>query len=91
MRKKGLTVEQAVRIIDKADELLQGREYTLSSRTILELVAQSSCSAYDCEFVALAQDLDVQLVTDDRRILNEFPQLAISLASFGGDATAPQE
>ena len=87
MRKRGLTVEQAFRIIGKADELLQGREYALSSRSILELVAQSSCSAYNCEFVALAQDFDVQLVTDDRRILSEFPQIAVSLASFVGEDT----
>lgn len=82
MRKRGLTTEQAIEIIAKADELLQGREYALPTRAVLELVAQSACSAYDCEFVALAQDLDVPLVTDDRRILGEFPQWAISLTRF---------
>ena len=85
MRQRGMTVEQAIQIIDKADELLQGREYALASRTILELVAQSACSAYDCEFVALAQDLDVLLLTDDRRILSEFPKRAISPTHFASD------
>lgn len=91
MRQRGMTVEQATQIIDKADELLQGREYALTSRTVLELVAQSACSAYDCEFVALAQDLDVPLVTDDRRILNEFPKRAISLVRFAGDEAENSE
>ncbi len=85
IRQRRLTVEQALRIMDKADELLQGREYALPSRAILELVVQSACSTYDCEFVALAQDLNVQLVTDDRRILNEFPRVAVSLANFARD------
>jgi predicted nucleic acid-binding protein len=85
MRKKGLTIEKALRIIDKADDLLEGREYTMTSRPVLELVARSGCTAYDCEFVALAQDLGVRLVTVDRRILTEFPQTAIALSDFVGD------
>ena len=85
MRQRGMKVEQATQIIDKADELLQGREYALASGTVLELVAQSACSAYDCEFVALAQDLDVPLLTDDWRILSAFPQWAVSLTRFVGD------
>ncbi len=89
MRQRGMTVEQATQVIDKADELLQGREYTLPSRTVLDLVAQSVCSAYDCEFVALAQELNVLLLTDDRRILSEFPQRSISLTRFVGAAESP--
>lgn len=85
IRQRGMTVEQATQIIDKADELLQGREYALASRTVLELVSQSACSAYDCEFVALAQDLDVLLLTDDRRVLSEFPKRAVSLTHFASD------
>ena len=91
MRQRGMTVEQAIQIIDKADELLQGREYALASRTVLELVAQSACSAYGCEFVALAQDLDVPLLTDDRRILSEFPKRAISLTRFVSDEAESSE
>ena len=89
MRQRGMTAEQATQVIDKADELLQGREYTLPSRTVLDLVAQSVCSAYDCEFVALAQELNVLLLTDNRRILSEFPQRSISLTRFVGAAESP--
>ncbi len=89
MRQRGMTVEQATQVIDKADELLQGREYTLPSRTVLDLVAQSVGWAYDCEFVALAQELNVLLLTDDRRILSEFPQRSISLTRFVGAAESP--
>ena len=39
----------------------------------------SGCTAYDCEFVALADVHQVPLVTVDRRILKTFPKLAISL------------
>ncbi len=91
MRQRGMTAEQAAQVIDTADELLQGREYALPSRAVLELVAQSACSAYDCEFVALAQELNVPLLTDDRRILSAFPQRAVSLARFVSDEAERSE
>jgi predicted nucleic acid-binding protein len=54
----------------------------------MELVAGSACSAFDCECVALAHRLGVQLVTADRALLAEFPNVAIALADFAGDPGA---
>ncbi len=48
----------------------------------MRLISESNCSAYDCEFVALAQQLDVSLITLDRRILREFPNVAVAPAEF---------
>jgi predicted nucleic acid-binding protein len=42
----------------------------------MRLVEASSCSAYDCEYVALADTLDVPLVTYDRGVLRDFPSRA---------------
>lgn len=50
---------------------------------MVRLAARSGCSAYDCEFVTLARDLDVRLVTLDRQILRSFPKLAVPLEKFG--------
>ena len=50
----------------------------------MENVATSTCSAYDCEYVALAEDLNSTLVTSDRQILREYPTLTISLRAFAG-------
>ena len=49
---------------------------------ILDLVASSTCSAYDCEFVALAQELGVPLVTTDKQILRDFPRIARPLGDY---------
>ena len=72
------------RHLTKASSLMQGREYRVSSDHVLRLAANSSCTAYDCEFVALAQQLGVALVTVDRRMLRAFPDLAVSLDAFAG-------
>lgn len=82
IRKSQLAVAQAVKIMEEADLLLGGREYSVSSYSVLSLVAASRCSAYDCEFVALAQDLGVSLLTADKLILAEFPGIAIGLGDF---------
>ena len=47
----------------------EGREHLVPMREVLRLAAVSSCSAHDCEFVALADQLDVPLVTADRAIV----------------------
>ncbi len=52
----------------------------MDSYEVLHLAQISHCSAYDCEFVALARRLDVPLVTADKQILKAFPLIALSLA-----------
>lgn len=77
-----VSVEDATRIMREAESLMEGREYTVESGVVLRLAQSSGCSAYDCEFVALAQDLNVPLVTVDRKIVAEFPNTAIILDKF---------
>lgn len=82
VRANALPLEKALAIIDEAERWLTGHEYSVVSRQVLELAHRSGCSAYDCEFVALAHDLDVPLVTNDRQILKAFPTIAISPSAF---------
>ena len=82
LRKGLLTLADAVRIQDEAEALLAEQEYSMVSRDVLGLVAASSCSANDCEFVALARTLKVKLVTMDWKVLAEFPEMAISLTDI---------
>ena len=82
IRKRNLSLEQAQQIMQEAMLLLQEREYEIVSSQVFALVAASGCSAYDCEFVALAQDLGISLVTVDKNILKEFPKIAVSLDDY---------
>ena len=60
----------------KAELLVIRHEEPVSSQDVLQLVASSRCSAYDCEFVAAALQLRVPLVTADRAVLSAFPDVA---------------
>ena len=82
LRRKQLTLETATRALESAEQMLAGREYHVPSDRVMSFVAKSLCSAYDCEFVALADDLSVPLVTADAQILREFPNIAVHLRDF---------
>jgi predicted nucleic acid-binding protein len=82
LRKDFLALDEVILILQQAEEILSGNEYEVSSSQIMQLVNSSRCSAYDCEFVALAQYLNVPLITADKQIIREFPQIALSLDSY---------
>lgn len=83
IRRRRMSTEVAVTAFDQASLTLDGREYAVAADAVLGLVRISSCSAYDCEFVALAQILGVPLVTADAKVLSEFPDIAVSMRGFG--------
>lgn len=68
--------------IEGAETQMAGREYAVPSALVMRKVEESSCSAYDCEYVALADDLGTKLVTSDAQILRDFHLLAVSPAAF---------
>jgi predicted nucleic acid-binding protein len=82
LRQERLTVVEARQIMDDVTELMLDWEYEVSSYQVLDLVTQSTCTSYDCEFVALAQELGVPLVTVDRQLLGQFPDVAVPLDTF---------
>lgn len=82
MRAGRMKVEDAQSIMNLAEQLLRGNEYNVTSYAVLRLSAASGCSAYDCEFIALAEDLGVPLVTVDRQLLEKFPRSTIALEHF---------
>ena len=82
LRRRLVTIEAAVEIATLAEAQMTGREFLVSSGSVLALVARSRCSAYDCEFVALAREQRVRLVTVDRQLMHAFPETAVSLDNF---------
>lgn len=82
IRKQIITLHDAMLIFETAENLLQGREYEVNSNQVLKLSQESGCSAYDCEFINLAQDLSVPLVTMDKKILANFKSTALSIQNY---------
>lgn len=82
VRRGIMTLHQALQLAEEAEILMQGGEAEVTSTQVLGLAASSTCSAYDCEFVALAQQLRLPLITSDGGILEAFPSIAVSPRGF---------
>ena len=78
-RDGSLDAVQVRQIMAAAEAGLAGREHYLPSDRVFHVTEQSRLPAYDSEFVALAEILDVPLVTEDRAILAAFPQRATNV------------
>jgi predicted nucleic acid-binding protein len=81
LRRRVVTFEQACELQAEAESLLAGGEHEVDSRRVLDLVRDSDCSAYDCEFVALAMRLGTKVVTRDAKLLRAFPKFTINLTA----------
>jgi len=82
LRRGMLTREQIVGILSAADQALAEREHIILDALVLDVVASSTLTAYDAEFVALATALSVPLVTADKGVLKAFPERALTMAAF---------
>lgn len=82
LKRGQLLLSDALELVTEAESLLSGSEYRVESLQVMSLVSASPCSAYDCEFVALAQELGVSLVTSDKQVLEAFPSVAVALDVF---------
>lgn len=76
LRRGTLTFDAAVSLQREAEDLMAGAEHAVPSPQVMALVRDTDCSAYDCEFAALAISLGVKLVTLDTKLLKAFPRLA---------------
>ena len=74
LRSNLLELADAVLLYQRAKDLIGTEEYEVETSDVLRLSKQSKCSAYDCEYIALAEFLDLKLVTADAKLSKAFPQ-----------------
>ena len=82
VQRRLISLDVAHHFASQAEDRMAGREYGVITHEILALAGRSGCSAYDCEFVSVAQHLKVPLVTTDERVLRAFPAVAVRPDAF---------
>jgi predicted nucleic acid-binding protein len=82
LRKEILELVTVLQVMEEAEEFMESKEFEVNSTQVLSFVSNSSCSSYDCEFITLADDLHIRLVTFDKKLLVEFPSTAIHPLDF---------
>ena len=82
MRHKGMSLSQAGMTMEKAEAIWRNREFAVPSNDVLGLTCHHKITAYDAEFVVLAQQLAVPFVTFDKLVRKAFPNVALSAEDF---------
>jgi predicted nucleic acid-binding protein len=84
LRRELLSLAQIIGILRNVDQALAASEHWMADDVVLDVVAGSTLTAYDAEFVALARALSVPLVTADKAILKAFPDQTMTMEAFVG-------
>jgi predicted nucleic acid-binding protein len=82
IRKGIIDLSTATAMQTQAEQQLADNEYTVNSIDVLALASQSGCSAYDCEFVSLANSLSLKLITGDKKLIQLFPEIAMTAGEY---------
>jgi predicted nucleic acid-binding protein len=79
---KQIKPEQALNVWERVSNILIENEYEPSVSKVVDLVAQYEITAYDGQFIAVALEMEIQCVTEDRELQEKFPGIAISMKEF---------
>ena len=76
MRHERMSLAQATQTMELAENIWRSREYAVPSDDVLDLASSHKITAYDAEFVVLARELGVPLITLDKSLQKAFPKIA---------------
>ena len=82
LRRGTFSFEETLTLQSTAESLMADHEISVDSRTVFDLVKANNCTAYDCEFVALARQIGTLLYTVDTKLLAAFPEMAKALTKI---------
>ncbi|MDL2719108.1 MAG: type II toxin-antitoxin system VapC family toxin [Acidobacteriota bacterium] len=82
MRAGKLSLAGAVDAFERADRLVTDADLQDATEACLRLAAEGRTSAYDAEFVFVAERLGKPLVSADRKLARAFPDRVVSPEEF---------
>lgn len=77
-----MTLERAQELYEMVRVFFYDRVYSSNPQKVLNIAVESECSVYDCEFVAIAIDFGIPLITYDKKILKTFSNIAMTADTF---------
>ena len=76
LRAERLDFSVCLELMEAAESIFGDSTFSIPTPRTLDVSKRTGLSGYDSEFIALAEDLGVPIVTYDRKILRACPQLA---------------
>ena len=81
-RREVLTLPQCRKLLDHADRFIKVAQCEVEMDAALAVAAKYAITGYDAQYVALAQSLNVPLITEDRKLRKAAPGIAFSMREF---------
>ena len=82
IKAKQIKPGQALDIWEKVSGILIENECEPSASKVIGLVSEYGITAYDGQFIAVALEMGIPCVTEDRELQDKFPAIAISMYGF---------
>lgn len=81
-RRGMLALDQCRELLRGATAFMGAAEIAVNVELALDMAARLRITGYDAQYVALAQQLGVTLVTEDRKLREAAPGIALSLSEY---------
>ena len=81
-RREMLTLTQCRKLLDHAERFMKVAQSEVAMDAALAVAAKYAITGYDAQYVALAQNLNAPLITEDRKLRNAVPGIAFSMQEF---------
>jgi len=90
IKAKQIKPEKALDIWEKVSRILIENECEPSASRVVDLVAQHGITAYAGQLIAVALEMGIPCLTEDRELQEKFPGIAISMGEFLKPESAPE-
>ena len=81
-RRDILTLAQCKKLLEHAERFMKVAQCEMKMEAALAVAAKYTITGYDAQYVALAQSLNVPLITEDRKLREAVPGIAFSMQEF---------
>ncbi len=90
VKAKQIKPEQALDTWERVSKILIENECEPSASRVIDLVAQYGITAYDGQFIAVALEMGIPCLTENRELQEKFPGIAISMDEFLKPESTPE-
>ena len=90
IKSKQIKPEQALDTWEKVSKILIENECEPPAPRVIDLVAQYGITAYDGQFIAVALEMGIPCLTEDRELQEKFPGIAVSMGEFLKPESTPE-
>ena len=90
IKAKQIKPGQALDTWEKVSRILIENECEPSASRVIDLVTQYGVTAYDGQFIAVALEMGIPCLTEDRELQEKFPGVAISIDEFLKPESTPE-